>query len=403
MSVLNRPMKVLHVLPSMSLSAGGPPVVVTNIARALKHLGAEPSVFTTTAYHSDRQNTLIMDPPSGIAGIDVRVFPVGIAARFAYSQTLGRSLQSHAGAYDVIHIHSLFQHPQYAAFRAATSASIPYVVSPHGALDPYLRTRGKFRKWAVDRVWQRSMLDKAHAIHYTTQEEEGLVDDLAFQAPTAVIPNGVDVHAFGNSPSGAVIDAIRTELKVGDGPLIVNHGRLDRKKGLVILIEAMTRITMAFPSAQLVLVGPDSRGHRKELELCVSTKGLNDAVIFAGLRRDQELQALVHTADVWALPSYTENFGYAVVEAMAAGKPVVTSPHVNIAPNASDAHALVMVDNTPELVATAVIDQLQNREARHDLGMRAQAYAQQFDWLTVGRQYLDLYTSVVEQHRRQGE
>lgn len=389
---------MLHVIPSLSLAAGGPPIVAVNIARGLMASGVGTSLFTTSAFHGNPKSTEVESPPPGLNELDAKVFPLGMLRRLAYSHELGDCLKKKALEYDVMHIHMLFQYPQFAAFKVAHQYGIPYVVSPHGALDPYLRKRGKLRKWAVDRIWQRQMMDEACAIHYTTEEERQLVADLGFSAPAAIIPNGVDVDAFRIRPSEPEIDAIKTALNLGAGPLIVNHGRLDRKKGLPILIQAMKRIVIAMPDAKLVLVGPDSRGHQRELEQIVESQGLQGAVEFAGLRRGTELMSLIHAADVWALPSYTENFGYAVAEAMAAGKAVVTSPYVNIAPAAEQDQALVVVENEPDLVGEAILRLLSNEHERRELGERASAYAEQFDWSAVGDQFIDLYRSIVENH-----
>lgn len=378
----------------MSLAAGGPPVVAANISRALDSVGIGTSIFTTTAFHSDQRDGQIDDMPTGLSGTEVQAHPIQTFKRLAYSPLLNEALRSRIREYDVVHIHSLFQYPQFAAFQNAWRYSVPYVVSPHGALDPYLRTRGRVRKWLVDRMWQRKMLDNADALHFTTVEEAKLVKDLNFKSPPVIIPNGVDVRAFGTQPQHYEVQPIKAELGIGTGPIIANHGRLDHKKGLAILIQAMPRILSHFPSAQLVLIGPDSRGHRKFLERQVADHHLEQVVLFAGLRRGAELTNLIHAADIWALPSFTENFGYAVVEAMAAGKPVVTSPHVNIASEAHEAGALIMVDNKPDLFANAIVDQLRDREAGKDLGERARVYAGQFDWSVVGQQYVDLYVSI---------
>ena len=88
----------------------------------------------------------------------------------------------------MVHIHNLWQFPQYAAYRAAVGRRVPYVVSPHGGLDPYLRQRGRGRKRVMTALWQGRMLDAASAIHVTTEAERDLVADVAPQVPRAIVP-----------------------------------------------------------------------------------------------------------------------------------------------------------------------------------------------------------------------
>jgi glycosyltransferase involved in cell wall biosynthesis len=389
-------MRVLHVIPSLSLAAGGPPVVAVNIARSLADAEIQAELYTTTAFQKDFRSLAVENPPMGLQSLQTRVFPIGrLGSRLAFSSELAVALAKNMRDFDLVHIHMLFQFPQFAAFRAAKTWGIPYVVSPHGALDPYLRTRGRLRKWLVDFLWQREMMEHAAAVHFTTEEERDLVQDLDLGSPAVVIPNGVGTDAFGCEPPVSVWKNLKQELHLGRGPFIVNHGRLDSKKGLPVLIRSMSIVRKTFPDAQLLLVGPDSRGHRRELEKVTKEEGLQQSVVFAGLRRDSELVSLIHAADLWALPSYTENFGYAVVEAMAAGKAVVTSPYVNIAPAAARAGAMVVVENEPALVADTITRLLAHPTERRAIGDRAKSYARQFDWAVVGRQYVDLYSDIV--------
>ena len=99
----------------------------------------------------------------------MRLFAAQAPRRLAFAPAMYRALQDEARRYDVVHIHSLFLFPQFAAYRAAIAADVPYVVSPRGALDPYLRQRGRFVKAAADRLWQRSMLERAAALHVTSR------------------------------------------------------------------------------------------------------------------------------------------------------------------------------------------------------------------------------------------
>ena len=390
------PLRIIHVIPSLAVRMGGPAVSLVGLATALQTLGADVSVLAIDTANSPKapttQRATMKDLPAGCQELDVRLFPAQFPRRFAYAPELQRALVREMDRTDVVHIHTLFLHPQYAAWRAASQARIPWVVSPKGALDPYLRRRGRLRKKATDLLWQRRMLDGAAALHLTSDDERRLVADLAICAPECVIPNGIDTNLYAALPPP---HEFRDRFLQGtDGPVILNHGRLTQKKGLDILIAAFARLRPAFPDARLVLVGPDDEGYGAYLRSVAETCGVAQQVVFTDILNGRDLLGALAATDVWALPSHTENFGMAVVEAMAASRAVVTSPQVNIAPDAHAAGALLMVRNEPEDVAAAIAQLLTQPADRHRLGQRAQEYARRFDWNAVGHQFFDLYESI---------
>lgn len=337
--------------------------------------------------------------PTGAESLDVRVFPVRLSEKFAYSPRLGQELKSHAKNYDVIHMHSLFQFPQLAAFRVAQASRIPYVVSPRGALDPHMRIRGKLRKKIVDVIWQRRMLDRAACLHFTSPDEKQLVTDLQFASRTEVIPNGLDLARFTFPVSAEYVSQLRADLKLNGSPIIINHGRVTPKKGLPLLIDAMLLLRQRFPNAKLVLVGPDSRGHLSELKQYATARGLNDSIVCLGLRTGEELKALISMGDVWALPSYSENFGNAVVEALAMGIPTITTKHVNIAGQAKEEGALLISEQTPEAFANALISVLDDTSLQQTLRVNGLQFAKRYDWMDVGQRFLELYGTLINQAR----
>ena len=109
-------------------------------------------------------------------------------------------------------------------------------------------------------------------------------------------------------------------------------GRISHKKGIDILIRALPAIAERVPDVRLVIVGPDDEGLSRQLAALADAKGIEDLVVFTGMLREDGRLAALAAASVWALPSKTENFGNSVIEAMAAGLPVVVSPAVNLAP-----------------------------------------------------------------------
>lgn len=176
-------MRVLHVVPSLASRTGGPAVDVVESSLALRRCGVETSIFATdmaeppSAKHHRRVSP--SDLPVGAEDLDVRLFPARWPYRLAFSAGLYSALGREASRYDVVHIHTLYLFPQFAAYRQAVRHGIPYVVAPLGSLDPYLRRRGRLRKAVVHVLWQRHMLSRASALHFRSEEEARLVADVA--------------------------------------------------------------------------------------------------------------------------------------------------------------------------------------------------------------------------------
>jgi glycosyltransferase involved in cell wall biosynthesis len=386
-------MRVLHVIPGLSARQGGPPAAVTAACLALRHHGVATSIFTTDlagpASSARADRVVASDLPRGAEKLDVRIFPARRPLRFAYAPELYATLSREAHRYDLIHIHGLYLYPTLAAFRVARSEAKPYVVSPRGTLDPALRHRSRLLKAITDRLWQRRMLDEATVLHYTTLEEAALVRDLGFRAPAMVVPNGFDYAEF-QFPGDA--DGFRDRhLRGFHGQIVLSLGRVSYKKGIDILIRAMPAIAARVPDVRLVIAGPDDEGLTSQLAAVASVKGVEDHVVFTGMLREDERLAALAAASVWALPSQTENFGNVVVEAMAAGVPVVISPEVNLASEIESARAGLVRERAPRGFAEAITRLLENENLRSDLVARGRVFARRFDFSAVTPLFIDMY------------
>lgn len=365
------------------------------LCREMNRLGHHSLVATTDLLTPAQAveiqgGATVADFPPGSEDLELHVFPVRFPKRLAYAPELSSFLRQAVSTADVVHVHSVNLYAQYAAWRSSAVAKRPFVLSPRGALDPWIRGRRRYIKQANDFLWQRRMLDDAYAIHLTTEEERQLIAPMHIRAPQIVIPNGIEVDRFRRPGNDR---RFREEWLGGyNGPLIMNHGRLSEKKGLDVLLRSL-EIVRTKVDAHLVFVGADDEGVGNQLRRHAKATNLARHVTIVPPLSGSELVGAIHSADVWALPSYTENFGMAVVEAMAAGRAVVTSPHVNIAPEASVAGALLMVENSPEAVAIALCELLQNSELRDTMGADAAAYVQRFDWSVIARQFEALYQS----------
>jgi glycosyltransferase involved in cell wall biosynthesis len=187
--------KVLHVIQDMSLRSGGPPVTVTEACLALNRRGVRTTIVTTDAAlmasAASRERLTPEDLPPGADQLDLRICRRQPLRRFAVSLPLQRLLQRIVPSYEVVHIHALYLFPHFAAYRAARRHRVPYVVSPHGALDPYHRGQKRGRKAIAWWLWQGAELEHATLIHMLAPEELSLIHDVAPGVPRAVVPVGI--------------------------------------------------------------------------------------------------------------------------------------------------------------------------------------------------------------------
>ncbi len=390
-------MRVLHVIPSLSARIGGPAVSVVEASLALRAQGVESVIFATDSAEPPTcrkpSRVTAADLPDGAGQLDVRLLPVRWPYRLAYSPALRQALKSEVARCDVIHIHMLFLHPPFAAYRETVRSGVPYVVSPCGALDPHLRRRSRAVKAVNNLLWHRAMLDRAAAIHYKTPEEAQLAAGLGFAAPTGVAPNGIRWDRFQTLPPA---ERFRWRYLGGDeGPVVLYLGRLSHKKGLDILVRAFALVHGSTPDAWLVIAGPDDEGLTKPLENLARREGVADRVVFTGMLRGDDKLAALAAASVWALPSHTENFGVAVVEAMAAGLATVISPAVNLSSAVQSADAGVVADLTPGAFASAIAALLRDEARRDTLGERARVFARRYDWSAVAPRWAEMYERAI--------
>lgn len=385
---------MLSVVPSMAQKTGGPAI---GQVQATLAMGAQVrrSIFCTdaaqpasaTKFDRITQESLT----EGADRIDVRVFPTRRPRSFAYSPAMFRAIGNKIGDVDLVTIHSLNLFPQFAAYMHAHRSGTPYIVTPHGALDPWLKRNSPKRKAINNFIWQSRMLSQASALHFTTDEESRLVADLAPGVPRYIVPNGVQVDDFRRLPGR---QEFREKFLDGyPGSIILFLGRIAKKKGLDLLLASFARIQVA-DSALLVIVGPDDENLIGALTRQAAELGVGNKVRFVGELYGDDQRAALASADIWALTSYTENFGNAVLEAMAAGLPVVISSAVNVAPDVAAFEAGCVTSLDADEIAFCIRRLLANPAERARLGKRAQIFAVRYDWSTVAGQLIDMYRDV---------
>jgi glycosyltransferase involved in cell wall biosynthesis len=358
--------------------AGGPPVVVDRLCQRLAAHGWDTRVITTDSMADAGDEGWARRYAEHYA---LDVHKTGRLRGYAYSATLAAALDAAARQTDLVHMHTLWTYPTLAAAWLCRKLGTPYVVMPHGMLDPHSLTRKRLRKWVYGRVLEWPNVRAARAMIYTHAEEQRLAEQAVGGLPAGyVVSLGADEPpATGRAELAERFLAMHPELR--GRSLVTFLGRLHPKKGLDLLIPAFAAVLQAVSDARLMLVGPGEENYLRSLRGSVVEYGLRDAVVFTGpLANEAKWQALA-ASTVFVLPSYQENFALTVVEALRCGVPVVLSRRVNIWQDVTRAEAGLACDLSVAGVAGAILRYVQEPALRAAAASGGQALiAERFNW-----------------------
>jgi glycosyltransferase involved in cell wall biosynthesis len=385
------PLRILHVIASLAPRYGGPSKVCAELCDELARRGEQVSIFTTDVDGPGRLD-VPLDRPARVGAAEVRYFPVQWPRRFVMSWPLARALRTAIPRHDIVHIHSLYLFPSTVAAHYCRRAGVPYLVRPHGTLDPYMFRRHRARKWVYERLFEWRNLRRAAALHFTSLEEEELTRPLGLPTPGVVVPPGVHVERY--RPMNGTEAAPWGETR--GRRVILFLGRLNFKKGLDLLARAFVELARRRPDVHLVLAGPDDDDYGRAVRGWLAQGGVADRCTFTGMLEGSSKLAAFHHAEVFVLPSYSENFGVAVVEAMACGLPVVISDRVNIWREVAHAGAGRVVPCDAAAVSLGLASVLDDpgRDAMGERGRRL--VTERFTWAAAGARMLDAYHGILD-------
>jgi glycosyltransferase involved in cell wall biosynthesis len=319
-------MKLLRVIATLDPKHGGPAAGLRAITPELARLGHETSFVS-------------LDAPGSVAEFcgTAPVHALGPArGGYAYSARLAPWLREHASDYDAIFVHGLWQYHGRAVHAALRGSAVPYFVFPHGMLDPWFRHTyplKHLKKWIYWHVCERQVLHDAAAVFFTCDEERRLARQ-SFRSSSyteRVVAYGTAAPDADAAGQCAVWRESMPEL--GDRSFWLFLGRLHPKKGIDVLLRAYGQhaAISAGPPPALVLAGPCSDpSYRITLEGIAKQLPERCRVIWPGMLEGARKWGALRSAEVFLLPSHQENFGIAVVEALAVGTPVLISRKVNI-------------------------------------------------------------------------
>ncbi len=384
-------MRVAHVTPyfAPAFRYGGPPRSILGLCTALQQAGVEVEVVTTAA---NGGADLPWSPDVRLFdNVPVRYCRPAFPRRF-FGADIARALREAIGRADLCHIHGLWNVPEWQAARLCRATGVPYVLSPRGMLQPAALARGTARKRVAYRLLERRNLLGAARLHATSDEEASTLAQYVPDGRVVTIPNGVEI------PDAIPRGRLRARLAIdSDDPIVVFLGRLHPIKRLDLLASAVARVRERVPALHLVVAGPDENEFAATLARAFAPLG--DHVHLVGPVDGDEKRALVADATLVAVCSDSESFGMSVVEAMAAGVPVVvtkTCPWEEVAAEGSG----LWVEQTVDAVAAGIETIVSDRTRAADMGRAGARVARgRYAWRAVADAMSRCYRDVLSERR----
>jgi glycosyltransferase involved in cell wall biosynthesis len=337
----HRILKILHVIPSVNPEAGGP-------AEGLRQWGAKAA----TLGHSVEVVTLDAPGLPFLGSFPLKHFALGPSkGHYRYNDKLVSWLQANVARYDGVIVNGIWQYHSFAVWRALRASDKPYYVFTHGMLDPWFRRYYPLKhakKWLYWPWADYRVLRDARAVLFTSEEErlQARQSFWLYRARERVVAYGTSAPPEDSRPSLEAFYGKFPNLR--DKRYLLFLGRIHEKKGCDLLIRAFAQEARHDPDLGLVMAGPDQTGWAGALQESARQSGVGERITWVGMVRGDLKWGALHSCEAFVLPSHQENFGIAVVEALACGKPVLISNKVNIWREIESDGAGIVADDTQE-------------------------------------------------------
>lgn len=377
------------MVASVNEHIGGPAVSVTSLAQSLSKQGTISHLLTLDYQQHGQQITA--------EGVKLHSYPASFVTqsfRGFHPQASHTLRQLASSELNLIHNHGLWMFPNLYARQAAVKSNLPLLISPRGMLESWSLKHSRAKKWLAWILYEQQNLKSATLFHATSINEAQSIRQLGFQQPIALIPNGVSLpHTIIPSKRELLIQSF-PELNHKKWLLFLS--RIHPKKGLDNLLKVWQKLALDFSDWHLLIAGSDLIGYQAELEALTTELGLQKRVTFTGMLTGERKNAALGNADLFVLPTHSENFGIAVAEALAYGIPVVTTKG---APwqDLTTYKCGWWIDNNPQLLATALAEGMQvTCEERKDMGLRGRnLVATKYSWDFIAKEMSSVYQWVL--------
>lgn len=391
-------MKVLHIFKAMEI--GGVPMAVWQLTSSLSRNKVYCEIVTTCELKFLNSNK-----PS--CNVKTHVFSTQFPACWwpGYSSTLSRFLKANIQHFDLIHIHGLWNYTGYTAACTAQQYNIPYILSLHGALLKPALQRYTLRKYIYLMTIQKPILCSASAIHYLTNQEKIEAIAQKIEAPSFILPNGVNPNIYNMISNTDPVDFLSQNPSLTGKRIILFMGRLVFEKSPDILVGDFLTIAQRFPNVVLLMAGPHGRDKMRikiETMLRKMSSDIQERVIFTGPLSGYEWRAAYASAEIFVLPSRGEGFCLALLEAMTVELPVVVSARDDdsneIYSLIKNENAGIIVPQKKEALTEAIIYLLSNKQRAKQMAQNGRRLALNYNWSSIADSMAAHYSEIIARH-----
>lgn len=365
------------------------------MVQALRSRGTDAAIVTT-----NDNGAALLDVPlkewTDYQGVPVQFFDrfspkINSIREFAFSSSLTCWLWQHLHEYDLLHIHAIFSYPSTVAMAIARQKHIPYIVRPLGQLCHWSLQQGQLKKQVYLNSIERDNLQQARALHFTSPAEQKEAAQVGLSSPSFVLPHGLTLPQ-------SIPDArqkLHQQLDIPiEQPIILFLSRLHPKKGLPYLFSALSDCQEPFT---LVLAGSGTAEHEVEVAEQVRSAGIDHCTRRVGQVAGKFKDLLLQGSDLFALTSHSENFGIAVLEALAAGTPVLTTSGVALAPLVAQERLGWVTELDSDAISKTLQTFLQYPGTVEGMGDRAQQIVRdRYSWEAISKDLITKYQAILQ-------
>ena len=386
---MTKTIRVLHVIPSLAPCRGGPSKAAIGMVSALIKQGVRAEIATTND-NGDRILDVPLNQLVEFEGVPTRFFSryspnIRAIREFAFSKSFKRWIDQNLDQFDLVHVHAIFSFSSTYAMLCARRKGVPYVVRPIGQLEQWAIEQSKLRKQLYLWIIERKNLSNASMIHCTAQSEKQQALKVLNHEGMKVIPLGLPLPEIIGDARTKLIE--KYSLKAQD-KIILFLARLHPKKGLELLFEALSTIDSGW---QLLIVGDGDSDYVEKLHHLVKQNALSSKVRFTGFLDGVDKNLALQGADLYALTSYSENFGISVLEALASDTPVMISSGVALSKEVAELN----LGKVCECNVKSISDSLNEMLSESSFESGRSAVEQYFSWNSVSRQLIDKYREIL--------
>ncbi len=372
-------MNILHVLPDLDPRSGGIVTAVKGLAAAQADLGHEARISATYVG--------VKPELSGLKSV-VDLYPAHPIWHYSYG--IRRGLEESIKAADIVHAHSMWDYPTLCAISICNKLKKPCVLSPHGMLDTSHYARSILKKNIYIILFGKILLNSIKAVHFTSEMERSSSCLFGFRPKCVVLPLGLPRKSIERLPERGLFG--KEFERLHGKKYVLFLGRLHPKKNPKGALRAFRLLAEPYPNLFLVLAGPGQPRYVRRLQKLAEELHLADRVLFTGMIGLERKMQAYRDAVLFLLPSHRENFGMAVLEAMAAACPVVISPFVDLAGEIRSARAGFVCAQDPIAAASEMKKILDDPAMGEEMGNNGRRLVlEKFTWDAVAPEFIKLY------------